>query len=210
MDKIFIAIDGSCLFFQILEIWRKNPKLNKRKIKLGKLSEALNYKFEVEGKILRTVYYFKKGDSRIKEMLDIPDINKPGQKNKWLIDECGISIRSLSDTELMKISASKRDVFPRKEKGLDIKLTCDSLSLLSTNRASTIILLINDRDYLPLFKAIQNLGGNVYLLGLHSDLAIRKQLKEDCDRFITLDDEIEGLFGLEKSPETSPPQELRI
>lgn len=209
MDKTFIAIDGSSLFFQIAEIWRKRKDLKGRKIKLGLMSSILDTQLSVEGAVLRMVYYFKQNDSRIEERLDVPNFQKPGLKNKWLIDECGISIRTLPESVLLKIPQQYRDIFPRAEKGLDIKLTCDVLSLLSTGKVSTIALFINDRDYIPLLKAIQYLGGNVYLIGLHSDLKIRTELKEFSDRFITFDNEIEGIFGVATKQEEYKVQEVR-
>lgn len=197
-ERGYFFIDGSHLFASIFEIWRKKRTFKDKKININNLTEALKRKWSIHtGIIIRVVYYFKKQDDRIKKMLIIPRTDIAGEKNHWQIKECGESLKTIPEKELAKISPKYRDHFIRAEKGLDIKLTCDALKLVSTGRASNIIFLVNDRDYFPLFETIQELGGNVYLTALDSSQNIQKGLANLADRYLTLDDELENIFGIQ-------------
>lgn len=203
-DRGLLIIDGSRLFSSIHEIWRTNEKYRDKKLRISELSEALKRRWSVyTGAITRIVYYFKQRDDRLSRMLVIPETASPGQKDHWQIKECGESIQGVPDSELQKLSEQYRDHFTRAEKGLDIKLACDVLLLVSSGRASNIVFLVNDRDYIPLFEAIQYLGGNVYLTALDSKQTVQKGLANMCDRYLTLDDELDNIFGIsaEKKPE---------
>ena len=194
----YFIVDGSRLFASIHEIWRTKPNFKDKKLKLPVLTEALKRKWSIyTGSIIRVVYYFKKNDSRIRTMLDIPDETKPGSKDHWRIKECGESIESVPEDELQKLSPEYRDHFTRAEKGLDIRLTCDVLQFLVRGGAQNIVFLVNDRDYIPLFEAIHDLGGNVYLTALDSSQSIQKGLVKLSDSYLTLDTDLESIFGIE-------------
>jgi len=196
-NRGYFIIDGSHLFSSIYELWRTKPEFKDRKLDIGRLTEALTRKWSIYvGATIRVVYYFKQNDKRLKTMLVIPETDMPGKKDHWQIKECGESIKSIPEEKLQKISEQYRDHFIRAEKGLDIKLASDVLIFVSSGRASNIIFLVNDRDYIPLFEAIQYLGGNVYLTCLDSSQKIQKGLANLCDKFLTLDDELDNLFGV--------------
>ena len=139
-------------------------------------------------------------------MLEIPETKCPGEKDHWQIKECGESIRAIPEDELQKISFQYRDHFARAEKGLDTKLTCDALLFVANNRASNIVFLVNDRDYIPLFEAIQDLGGNIYLTALDGSQEIQKGLANLCDKYLVLDNELDNIFGIERQLVLSPMQ----
>lgn len=198
-NKGYFIIDGSCLFSRIYELWRKKPEFKDKKLDIGMLTEALMRKWSLNvGTTIRVVYYFKKNDKRLKTMLNIPKADKPGEKNHWQIKECARSIKSVPQKELQKLSEKYRDHFIRSEKGLDIKLTCDALISIATGKVSNMVFLVNDRDYVPLFEAIQDLGGNVYITALDSSHKIQKDLANLADKYLTLDDELESIFGIKK------------
>lgn len=195
----YIFIDGSHLFSKIARIWSTRSNFNKKKLDIGVLTGVLKIKWEFEfqgSSIIRATYYFKKGDKRIKEMLNIPKADKPGEKNRWQIDECGEAVKSIPDRYLQKLPEKYQEQYRRSEKGLDIKLTCDALNLVSNGKASNIVFMVNDSDYIPLFKAVQHLGANVYLTGLESSRKPQKDLAELSDRYLALDDELESIFGI--------------
>ena len=195
----YFFIDGSHLFSRIAAIWRVRSNFKKKKLDIGVLTRVLISKWNFDASpIVRATYYFKKGDKRIKEMLNIPKANKPGEKNRWQIDECGEAVKSIPDSYLQRLPEKYRDQYRRSEKGLDIKLTCDTLNLVSNGKASNIVFMVNDSDYIPLFKAVQYLGANVYLTGLDSSQKPQNNLAELSDRYLTLDDELESIFGITK------------
>lgn len=211
MDKGYFIIDGSHLFSSIHELHRTKSSegFSGKKLDISKLTEALMRRWSLNvGVTIRTIYYFKKNDKRISTMLEIPEIGVPGVKNHWQTKECGESIDAVPDDELQKLSPQYRDHFARAEKGLDIKLTCDVLQLVSSGKASNIVFLVNDRDYIPLFEAIQNLGGNVYLTSLHKDLKIQTGLLKLADHYLTLENEIRDIFNITDQPPVIPTQEI--
>lgn len=200
-DRGYFFIDGSHLFACIYEIHRRKTEFKDKKLNLGLLTEALQRKWSINiGTLVRVTYYFKQNDNRIRTMLVVPEAGIPGEKNHWQIKECGVSIGAIPDEELQKISPKYRDHFARAEKGLDIKLACDALLLVSTGRADNVVFLVNDRDYIPLFEAIQSLGGNVYLTALDSEQKIQNGLLEYADKYLTLDSDLENIFGIVRQP----------
>lgn len=204
-NRGYFIIDGSHLFSNIHELQRKKPHLANKKLSIPKLTESLmrNWSLFV-GSTIRVVYYFKKGDTRLKSMLDIPKANVPGSKDHWLIKECGQPLKSIPDTQLQKLDSKYRDYFARSEKGLDGRLTCDVLMLVATGKASNIVFLVNDRDYIPLFESVQALGGNTYLTAIDSSLHPQNDLAELADKYLTLDSDLNSIFGIstENSTET--------
>jgi uncharacterized LabA/DUF88 family protein len=207
-NRGYFVIDGSRLFASIHEIHRTKPTFKDKKLNLSLLTEALLRKWSIYvGTTVRVVYYFKQNDKRLKTLLEIPESDSPGQKDHWQVKECGESIKAIPEEELQKIAPEYRDHFMRAEKGLDIRLTCDVLVLVSTGKASNIVFLVNDRDYIPLFEAVQYLGGNVYLTALDSSQRIQKGLAKFADRYLTLDSDLENIFGVVKKPE-QPEQEI--
>lgn len=206
MDRSYIIIDGSHLFQSIHEIWRTKSKYKDHKLDIGKLKEALFRTWSLYMQsLVRVVFYFKQNDTRIKTMLDVPDSTLPGSKDHWRIKECGESLKTIPQVELDKLSPEYRDHFSRAEKGLDIKLACDSLLLIAEDRATDIIFLANDRDYIPLFESIQDLGGNVYLTALDRDQHVQKGLANLADKFLTLDDELDTIFKVSTKSLAEPP-----
>ena len=196
--KGYFVIDGSHLFASIETIWREKPEFKGKKLNIGKLSHELVYIWENNiDTAVRITYYFKENDKRLDTMLIIPESNKPGEKDHWQIVECGKNVDAIPEEELQKIPSKYRDHFRRSEKGLDIKLTCDSLTLVASNKASSIVFLVNDRDYIPLFEAIQQMGGNVYITALDSSQSIQKKLTDLSDKYLALDDYLKVIFGLQ-------------
>jgi len=208
-DRGYFFIDGSHLLSSVYSLWRLKPEFKDKKLNIRLLTEALMRKWSLyTGSTVRVTYYFKQNEKRIKTMLLIPETDKPGEKDHWQIKECGQSIEGIPEEELQKLSEKYRDHFMRTEKGLDIKLTCEALILVATGRASNIVFLVNDRDYIPLFEAIQQLGGNVYLTALDSTQKIQKGLANLADKFLTLDSELYSLFGVVRTSQEQPTQSI--
>lgn len=195
-DRGFFIIDGSRLFASIHELRRTRAEFAEKKLNISNLTESLQRTWSLNvGPTVRVIYYFKQNDPRIQSMLEVPDVNDPGKKDHWQIKECGESIDAVPDIELEKLSPQYRDHFARSEKGLDGKLICDVLLHVAAGRASNIVFLVNDRDYIPLFEAVQYLGGNVYLTALDSTQKIQKRLTQLADKYLTLDSDLPYIFG---------------
>jgi uncharacterized LabA/DUF88 family protein len=196
-DRGYFIIDGSHLFSSIHELQRTKNEYAGKKLSIPLLTEALTRKWSLwVGATIRVVYYFKQNDNRLDTMLNIPEEDDPGRKDHWQIKECGEAIDAVPDDQLQKLDPQYRDHFARSEKGLDGKLICDILMLVAGNRASNIVFLVNDRDYIPLFESVQALGGNTYLTALDSSQKIQKKLAKLADKYLTLDSELDSIFGV--------------
>lgn len=209
-DRGYFIIDGSHLFSSIHELQRTKPEYIGKKLSIPILTKSLMLKWSPwVGATIRVVYYFKQSDKRIKTMLDIPDVDEPDKKNHWRKIECGIPIKNIPEEELQKLDSKYRECFPRSEKGLDSKLICDVLMLVANGKASNIVFLVNDSDYLPLFESVQALGGNTYLTGLDSSQKIQKKLANLADKYLTLDLELDQIFGVVRQLPQAEPQVLQ-
>ena len=210
----YFIIDGSYLFYSIRTLQTKRPEYAGKKLNIGQLTEALTRVWSISmGKqVVRAVYYFRQGDLRIEgnkntePELEIPPEDEPGQKDRWQIKKCGQSLRTIPEEEIQKLSEEYREFYPRAEKGLDIRLTCDILTLVARGAATNIVFMVNDSDYIPLFETIQQLGANTYLTSLYSALKINKDLPPLADRYLTLDQELDTIFGI--TPPTAQPIQL--
>ncbi len=211
-NRGYFIIDGSRLFASIYELQRVKPEYANKKLSISKLTEALMRTWSLwVGATIRVVYYFKQGDSRLNSLLDIPATDEPGNKNHWRIRECGESIDAVPDEQLQRLDPKYRDHFTRSEKGLDGKLICDVLMLVASGKASNIVFLVNDRDYIPLFESVQALGGNTYLTALDGSQGIQKQLANLADKYLTLDSDLDNIFGVVRTSlyQESEPQVLQ-
>jgi uncharacterized LabA/DUF88 family protein len=197
-------IDGSHLFASIGQVWRDRPELKDHKLKVNVFTDVLSTIWSSNtGPLIRTIYYFKKGDTRLKTMLEIPSASSPNLKSHWQINECAQSVSAIPETEISKLDPKYHDQFHKAEKGLDMELACDALQFVATGRIDAVVLLVNDRDYIPLFKAVQRLGANTYLTAIDSKQPIQKDLAEIADSYRTLDGNLNAIFGY-----TPPPAEI--
>ena len=200
-NRGYFIIDGSHLFSSIHELQRTKPEYAQKKLSIPILTEALMRKWSLwVGATIRIVYYFKQNDSRLKTMLDIPEADEPSKKDHWQIKECGEAIDAVPDEQLQRLDAEYRDHFARSEKGLDGKLICDVLMLVASGKASNIVFLVNDRDYIPLFESVQALGGNTYLTSIDSAQKVQKRLAKLADKYLTLESELDAIFGVVRQP----------
>lgn len=191
----YFMIDGSCFFARISDLRSRKTEYTNKKLKIDKFVNYMVSKWLPYCKtIVRINFYFKKNDKRIKNFLIVPFSNIPNSKNHWQFKECGESLKAIPDEELKKLAPQYREIFPRSEKGLDIKLVCDTLQLVANNKADSIVLFVNDSDYIPLFETLQNLGVNVYLTGLSSKKNINKKLADLADMYQTLDEHLGNIF----------------
>jgi uncharacterized LabA/DUF88 family protein len=198
-DRGYFFVDGSTLFNHIKLVQKHDSRFKGRPLHLSEFTDALfNSWGNFSGPAVRLSLYFKKHDKRLGEFLYVPKSNTPEAKNHWEIIECGYRNPYIPKKELEKISDRWRDHVIPAEKGLDMKLACDVLSLVANNKATAVVLYINDVDYLPLIEASKNLGSNVYLTCLFSKNPIQTRLCDKADKFLTLDNYLESIFQINK------------
>ena len=198
------VIDGSHLFASITRVWRDHEELQNKKLKIDVFTRAVHsYWTPYTGPAIRSIYYFKKGDKRLKTMLDIPSSQSPNHKSHWQINECAQSVTSIPDSEIQKLDPKYHDLFHKAEKGLDMELACDALQLVADRRIDSVGFLVNDRDYIPLFKALQRLGANTYISGLDIRQPVQKSLVDLADLYHTFESDLDLFFGYTPATQSS-------
>lgn len=196
-DHGMIFVDGSRLLASIKEIWRTRPEFQGRRLKIDMLSEHLmSMTGRYIGQVVRVAYYFKRDDKQVEKLIIVPDVTRPGAKNHWQIIECAQSLPTIPDEQLQRLDEKWRTFFPRGEKGLDMRLACDALSAVVAGRIMNEVFLVNDEDFIPLFEAIQRLGGNIYLIAL--DSVGSKRLAELSDHVFSLAGSLGEVFESKK------------
>ncbi|PWU23876.1 hypothetical protein C5B42_01415 [Candidatus Cerribacteria bacterium 'Amazon FNV 2010 28 9'] len=194
-SRMYLIIDGSCLFSAINNLRRRKVEFKNKKLDIGKFCFCMRLLWKgYTHETVRCVFYFKKDDARLRELLIIPDSTNPGIKDHWQIKECAESLATIPESEIAKLPEQYHDNFQRAEKGLDIRLVCDTLQLVSSGRTNNIVLFVNDSDYVPFFEALQNLGSNTYLVALDNGFNINKKLAELADVYKTLESFLNTFF----------------
>ncbi len=190
MSRGIILVDGSYLFASIGRLKKQAIISERARVDIHKLSSHLIDSWgPYINEVVRVSYYFKKNDKRKKSMLLIPKLNKTGAKSHWNIIDCGEPVKTIPHSELDKLSPKWRDTYARAEKGLDMRIACDALSLAATGRINDFVFMINDRDYLPLLDAIQRFGCCTYVTSMDTK-APQAKLLEKCDYYIDLKDKL--------------------
>ncbi len=190
MARGMILIDGSYLFGSIQRLKREETISNEAAVDIPKLSDELIRSWaRFIDNLVRVTYFFKKRDERIRSQLSIPEFGKTGAKSHWNIVECGEPTSSMPSDELDKLSPKWRDNYARAEKGLDMRIACDALSLAAMGRIDDFVFMMNDRDYLPLLLALQRFGCCTYITSFDTK-APQNKLLEVCDYFIDLKDKL--------------------
>lgn len=190
MARAMILIDGSYLFGSIQRLKRKETISKEAVVDIHKLSlQLMTLWSPYASTMVRVTYFFKRNDKRIESQLSIPKLDKTGAKSHWNIVECGEPTSSIPSCELDKLSPQWRDNYARAEKGLDMRIACDALSLAAMGRINDFVFMMNDRDYLPLLLAIQRFGCCTYITSFDTEAPQGKLLKV-CDYFIDLKDKL--------------------
>lgn len=195
MPRGMISVDGSYLFGSIGRLQKDAIISEKALVDIHKLSlHLINSWSQYIDEVVRVSYYFKKNDKRKESMLLIPELDKTGAKSHWNIVECGEPLKTIPQSELDKLSPKWRDTYARAEKGLDMRIACDALSLAATGRINDFVFMINDRDYLPLLEAIQRFGCCTYVTSMDTN-APQAKLLEKCDYYIDLKDKLKTFIN---------------
>lgn len=128
----------------------------------------------VRGELIRVYYY----DAIVEHNDDIEKYNEQNEyfdfiKNKFQ----GYTVRL---GRLIKTEKGHR------QKGVDVKLAIDMLSMAYLNHYDIALLVAGDDDYLDVVKAVKNAGKRVYGVFFSSNISPR--LKEELDNRIIIED----------------------
>ena len=94
-------------------------------------------------------------------------------------------IESLKLLPYFKVKIGSRSQFTYKEKGVDVYLATDMLSLAYKNGYDVAVLVSGDADYVPVVEEVQGMGKIVEVACFSSSKSVH--LRQVCDKFINLD-----------------------
>jgi len=161
MDRVCIFIDGSNLYYQLKELKAKG------KIDYYQFSLALT---GADRKLIRTYYYVCPPTN--------PQQDSYNDQQKFLL--------YLSNTPYLQVQFGNLEIRgdTQVEKGIDVRISIDMVSLAYTNAYDTAILVSNDADLVPAVSKVKDLGKHVEYAYLSRKTA---QLVDACDRIVPID-----------------------
>ncbi len=164
MERICIFIDGSNFYFQLKEL------KSSVKIDYHQFSQALTGE---ERQLVRTYYY----------------ICPPTQDQKNSFHDQQKFFSYLKNTPYLQLQFGSLDVHgtTQVEKGVDVRLAVDMVSLAFAHVYDTAILVSSDADLVPAVEQVKNLGKHVEYAYI-SKLSVG--LVECCDRVIQIDNKL--------------------
>lgn len=161
MDRVCIFIDGSNLYFQLKESGVKT------KIDYHQFSLALT---GADRKLIRAYYYVCPPAN--------PQQESYNDQQKFLL--------YLANTPYLQVQYGSLEIRgdTQVEKGIDVRIAIDMVSLAYTNAYETAVLVSNDADLVPAVMKIKDLGKHVEYAYLSRKTM---QLVEACDRTVEME-----------------------
>lgn len=191
----YIFVDGSALLADIKRLRAQDSSLAGKKLDLAKMArEFTNNTFRnfIGEGWRRFTFYFVRGDERLEHDLVIPDVTKAGAVEDLRIEHCGKTIREFREAqkwlEENNAPQSVRDCLYRAEKAVDTQICADALQLAAVGKLDRLFLYTNDYDFIPLCRALRNLGLNINLFRLRAQ-NVNKELAQECDAVNELTEE---------------------
>jgi hypothetical protein len=202
MNAIYFFIDGSALGAQIRQLQRAEPKYRKRLLCPAKL--LTHFMFSLRdlhgGSYKRATFYFPTGDEvAIREYIQIPDHQRPGEVRDLHFKFCGHKLKNSAEFDRFieeKLPAKFNDRVSKSEKGIDIEMCCDALRLASAGKVDRLFLLTNDGDFIPLCRTIKEFGANVSIIHLSKATSPNIGLLREADSYdIVAADSLDNIFS---------------
>ncbi len=206
MDRVMIFVDGSNLYTSLKNIGEEwGEKLRLDYVKL--------FKFITRGRRLIRVYYYlpvppKEYDpAGYESQMNFADtIKKICRKHNINID---LKITMLKWKTIHCPDGPMRKLI---EKGVDVRIASDMLSLAFHNAYDVAILLSGDSDFVEVVEEIKHQGKIVENAVFRE--ASSKELRDACDNYIYLDDYLdrfrmivdEAGRSIEYNPEATKPE----
>lgn len=175
-ERVVIFIDGSNFYHGLRENHGKNN------VNFEKLAQKLSN----DRKLIRTYYYNAPVDQS-----EDPEKYKKQQKFFSFLDQVPYfetSLGRLARRERINTCSkckNKERIIIHNEKGIDVSIAVDMLTMAVKNIYDTAILISGDGDFDKAIKGVKDLGKhveNAYFNKGHS-----RQLMKICDRFINID-----------------------
>jgi uncharacterized LabA/DUF88 family protein len=187
-ERVFLFVDGSNLFGSIREMSRK---LGTR---IGIDYERF-FRFLAGSRRLLRVYFYT----------SLPPQESNPEAYKQQVDFI-YAVRQRANERGVNLKIRQAFRQPRSygfiEKGTDVKLAADLLSLAFHDAFDIAVLVSGDSDFVEVVEEVQRLGKIVENAVFRANSS--EALRDTCDRYIYLDDHLEE-FQLERGREAPAP-----
>ncbi|MEH7328097.1 NYN domain-containing protein [Priestia megaterium] len=173
MERIMVFIDSNNFETAICELYGA-----RKSVDYGLLTEFLAKKFE--GRLGRYYYYIAQGDPRreqAKYQSNQRFIDTMNKKKKCIVRVGRLDYRGKDNED--------KDIYV--EKGVDVHIAIDMLTLAFHNAYDNAIILSADTDYIPVVEQVRQMGKNVTLC--IPDKQVAGRMKAACDDWIVLNKE---------------------
>lgn len=183
----YFFVDGSALLGDIVRARRDlglAPATRLNLVQFAGYFTSVRFQSWHANEYRRFVFYFVQEDERLESMVIRPQPTVPGAISDLRLEFCGKRIRQfqLAREWLDQNNAPEnvRECLYRSEKAVDTQICCDALQLAATNKLDRLFLYTNDFDFIPLCKALRQLGANINLFRLRGE-GVNAALANECD-----------------------------
>ena len=183
----YFFVDGSALLGDISRTKRElglPPDSRLDLMTFVRHFSGMQYMQYHQGAYRRFVFYFVQDDERLRGNLIVPDFTLPDLVSDLRFEYCG---KRITEFERARIWLEQnnapehvRECIYRSEKAVDTQICCDALQLAGTGKLDRLFLYTNDYDFIPLFRALRNLGANINLFRLRA-AGVNAALAKECD-----------------------------
>ena len=183
----YFFVDGSALLADVRRLKADTGIPSTSQLKLVQFAQHFTGRMyqEFHGNAYRRfVFYFVKDDERLRQHVLLPDFTIAGGVSDVRVEWCGKRITQFEKarTWLDQYDAPDyvRECLYRSEKAVDTQISCDALQLAGTGKLDRLFLYTNDYDFVPLCRALRQLGGNINLFRLRA-AGVNGALAAECD-----------------------------
>jgi len=182
-ERVILFVDGSNLYGSIRELTKRMG------VRIGINYEKF-FHFLAGGRKLARVYYYH----------SLPQEESNPEVFKQQVDFM-YAVRARANENGINLKVRQAFQQPRGlgfvEKGTDVKLATDLLSLAFHDAYDVAVLVSGDSDYVEVVEEVQRLGKIVENAVFRANSS--NALRDACDRYLYLDDYLEQ-FQLEREP----------
>ena len=177
LERVMIFIDGGYIRKLFHELFN-NDKIDFTKVSQDLLHGYNNWQPNPHRANLIRIYYF----DGIADPKDDPETHFEQREYFETLEKSNQNL----DINLGEAVKTRKGNF--RQKGVDILLTIDALSMAYENLYDSGLFLLGDRDFIPLIQAVKNTGKKTF--GFYYNEKVAKELSTTFDFRIAFDKEI--------------------
>lgn len=186
MNEVILFIDGENFINKIEEVL-KSKKIKKGKTDLVALDFNKLFNLPLKDyRISRKIYYAARLQSHPETIEKSTELIAIQRKLKNNLISQGFEFIMAGNVRGQKVTVDHKAKIVFKEKGVDVRIAVDLVSLACDKHLKTAILCSSDSDLQPAVKEVRNRGGEVVYLGF--EVNPNKGLTYTTDRTILFRD----------------------